>query len=105
LITNWLRPSNSSARVFLPSSVSKTYSFFDLDPGQGAPRGAQPVALAREFLFLGEQSRARGKPFVARNDRVVLHAVLLSFECWPEQRLAPAAAPIDRNVDINVDIN
>src|SRR5262249_15977448 len=56
----------------------------DLDPGQRAPFGAQPVALAREFLFLREERRACGKPFIARNDRVLLQAVLLDFPYRPE---------------------
>ena len=72
----------------------------DLDPGQCPPLGAQLVAPVREFLLLGEQSRARGKPFLAGHDLGRFHAVLLS-SLVGRNGGSRIAAPIDRNVDIN----
>ena len=45
----------------------------DLDPGQRAPLGAQPVAGQREFLLLGKMGFARGEPLLALDDGVRLH--------------------------------
>src|SRR3974390_2068191 len=45
----------------------KSVGFVHLGPGQGAPGGAERVAGFGEFLFVGKQSLARGKPFLLRN--------------------------------------
>jgi hypothetical protein len=45
---------------------------FDLDPGQRAPLGAQLIAPAGEFLFVGEMRFPRSDPFVLGHD-LVLH--------------------------------
>lgn len=49
----------------------------DPDPGQLAALGGERVAGAQKFLLLGEQRLAGGGPFLAGNDLVGVHGLLL----------------------------
>jgi hypothetical protein len=45
----------------------------ELDPGQGAPLGAQAVARPHVLLLLDQKRLARSEPFVLRHDSRDLH--------------------------------
>src|SRR5436190_18802058 len=58
---------------FLAAWPLEFMRLLDLDRGQGAPLGAEPVARAREFLFLCQQRLPRGEPFFAIDDLMLCH--------------------------------
>src|ERR1043166_181209 len=53
-------------RLFAVLSLDHVF-LFDLDPWQGTPLFAEPVACASPFLFLDQKGLARLDPLVARN--------------------------------------
>ena len=69
---SWLRPSNRSASVSLPSGPSKTYSLSTLTQGSSR-RSALSWSRSRVSSFsLAQKLLARREPLLLRHD-LVLH--------------------------------
>ena len=70
------RPSKSSARVRVPSSVSNRYVLPDRDPGQLAALARQLVSHPGVLLLALKQLAASGLPLRTADNLVICHRVL-----------------------------